>query len=335
MVIPTYNEESLIEKKIENTMNLEYPRDKLELIVIDCSSDKTPEIVGQYQQRYPNIRLIRQEKRTGLSDALNQAYEAAKGEIVIKSDSDSLVLKKEGIVEIVSYFADPKIGGVCGVRVASQKNPKLARSIEHNFRNLQIMLQIAESNLDSTVVAHGSLAAFRKDLIDKIDPKSAADDTELFVKIRKKGFRTIIDPNITTYEPAEENVHRRRKQMDRRTQGIVKVLFQNVDMLFNPKHGKYGFVSFPINFFLLIFSPYLLLLDFVAMVYLFSLSLQLLETIASAFLVSGAITLIYYKRLIPPLAAFLDTQISAFFAGIKLLTKGTEYQWEKTRPSGT
>jgi len=333
VVIPTYNEEKIIEKKIKNILTLSYPKEKLELVIIDCSDDRTPEIVQECQKRSQNIRLIKQEKRTGLADALNIAYEEANGEIVIKSDCDSFVLKKDGIRGIVSYFADPMIGGVCGIRITARNEPDSLRSIERNFRNLQVRLQIAESNIDSTIVAHGSFAAFRKRLIEKIDTTSAADDTELFVKIRKKGYRTIINPEVTTYEPAEENILKRRKQMDRRTQGIIKVLLQNVNILFNVRYGAYAFLIFPLNLFMLVLSPYLLMVDLAVFLFLCLPFFQLVGTVVIFFIILSLIILTYKVKLIPPVAAFIDVQVSALLAGLKLLFRGTEYKWEKTRPS--
>ncbi|MCK5660945.1 MAG: glycosyltransferase, partial [Methanosarcinales archaeon] len=78
IVVPTYNEELIISKKIDNILDLDYPLDLIEVIFIDSSNDKTPQIINSYQKKYSNIRLIDEGERVGLATALNKAYAAAK-----------------------------------------------------------------------------------------------------------------------------------------------------------------------------------------------------------------------------------------------------------------
>jgi cellulose synthase/poly-beta-1,6-N-acetylglucosamine synthase-like glycosyltransferase len=112
ILIAAYNEEQDIEKTVENKLDLDYPKDKLEIIVIsDGSTDKTDEIVRRYQDQ--KVRLIRQEPRAGKTSALNLAVPQAKGDIIAFSDANS-IWANDALAKLVGNFADPTVGYVTG-----------------------------------------------------------------------------------------------------------------------------------------------------------------------------------------------------------------------------
>jgi len=324
IVVPTYNEESIIAKKIDNILDLDYPLDMYEIIFIDSSTDRTPEIIKDYQKKYNNIRLIDEGERAGLATALNKAYAAARNEIVVKTDCDSF-LHKDALLHMAANFADKKVGGVCGKQVVINES-----KVEEGYRSIQSKLQIVESWLDSTIIFHGPFSAYRKDLIVPMDPASLADDSELAVKIRKQGYRTIIDPEVIFYEASQSRFMKRRMQKDRRGKGLIRLLLQHRDVLFNPKYGRYGMIVFPMNYFMMIASPYLLLALFLS-----SLFAVYSYTAAGALGVSvGVIVFMYLGQadklsIVEPVYSFIDTQISLLVGGLGLIfgkkSKGT---WE-------
>jgi cellulose synthase/poly-beta-1,6-N-acetylglucosamine synthase-like glycosyltransferase len=324
VVLPTYNEEKIIGGKLDNILGLDYPKEKLEIIVVDCSTDRTPKIVKEYAARHPFIHLIEESKRRGLATALNLGYKAATGDIVIKSDVDSLVLNKNALRRVTALFSNGKVGGVCGVRIGGE-------DVEGGFRNLQTVQQMAETMIDSTIVAHGSFAAFRKDLIEPIDVESFADDTELFVKIRRRGFRTVLDTDIRTYEPYGKSPNTRLKQMARRAGGIIKVLIENREVFFNPKYGRYGLIIYPLNLLMLALSPWMIPLGGVSLAVL-----TMAHVGAIAYLGVGAVVLamgLCYALSRPKLlAGFLDILISSFVGEVRLLLGVREHSWDKSRP---
>ncbi|MDD5472608.1 MAG: glycosyltransferase [Candidatus Methanoperedens sp.] len=313
MIIPTYNEELLIRKKLDNIFKLDYPAELIEVVIIDSSTDRTPEIIKEYQKRYGCIKLI-SEKRQGLATALNAAYAAAQNEIVIKTDCDSM-LEKDVLQKVASDFADPDIGGVTGKQVVINES-----EVEVGYRSLQSRVQIAESWIDSTIIFHGPLSAFRKKLIKPIDSDSVADDSELAIKVRKQGYRTIIDPEIVFYEASQSAFFKRRMQKDRRGRGLIRLLLRHKDVLFNSKYGNYGKLVFPMNYFMMIFSPYLILL-------LLSISFYILYQYNLMISASALILLLIFVYLgqanklyiLEPLYSFLDTQISLLAGGLSLV----------------
>lgn len=313
IVIPTYNEELLIGKKLDNIFKLDYPYELIEVVIIDSSTDRSREIIKEYQKKYNCINLITQ-KRQGLATALNTAYAAAKNEIVIKTDCDSM-LEKDVLKKVASDFADPCIGGVTGKQVVINES-----EVETGYRTLQSKVQVAESWIDSTIIFHGPFSAYRKTLIKPIDPDSIADDSELAVKIRKQGYRTIFDPEIIFYEASQSAFFKRRKQKDRRGKGLIRLLLRHKDVLLNPEYGNYGKLVFPINYFMMILSPYLILL-------LFSITFYALYQYSSAIAASAALLLFAFiylgqankLRVFEPAYSFIDTQISLLIGGLSLI----------------
>ncbi|MFC6726945.1 glycosyltransferase, partial [Halobium palmae] len=93
VVLPTYNEERIVESKLEDLLALDYPMGKVEVVVVDSSDDDTPEIVESFfaDRDAPSLTLIREEERRGLAAALNDAYAAADNEVIVKTDCDSRV----------------------------------------------------------------------------------------------------------------------------------------------------------------------------------------------------------------------------------------------------
>jgi len=322
IVIPTYNEESIISKKLDNVFELDYPPELLEVVVVDSSTDKTPEIIREYQKKFQNLRLI-QEPRKGLASALNTGYALARNEIVIKTDCDSL-LEKDVLLRVASNFASPAMGGVTGKQIVINKS-----KVEEGYRSLQSRVQIAESCLDSTIIFHGPFSAYRKNLIAPIDTNSLADDSELAIKIRKQGYRTIIDPGIRFYEASQSRFFKRRQQKDRRGKGLNKLLLQHRDILFNPKYGKYGAIIFPMNLYMMLVSPILLLLFFsLGIFFLFiqspSMALAVIALII-LFIYLGQAERLYFLE---PLYSFLDTQISLIAGIVGLLFGKKDGTWK-------
>lgn len=323
IIIPTYNEEMLIAKKLDNIFELEYPPELIEVVIIDSSTDRTPDIIGEYRKIHGCINLLR-EKRQGLATALNTAYAAAKNDIVIKTDCDSL-LKKDVLQKVAADFADPSIGGVTGKQVVINES-----RVEVGYRSLQSRVQIAESWIDSTIIFHGPFSAYRKKLIKPIDPDSIADDSELAIKVRKQGYRAVIDPDIIFYEASQSAFFKRRMQKDRRGKGLIRLLLRHKDVLFNPGYGKYGSIVFPVNCFMMILSPYLILL-------LLATSLYVMFQYNPALAASAFILLVLFIYLgqanrlskLEPFYSFLDTQISLLVGGLSLIFgKESSGTWE-------
>ncbi len=249
IVIPTYNEENIIRAKLENTVNIDYPKDRLEIIVIDSSTDRTPDIVEEYAKDHPYIKLVKTE-RQGVANALNKAYSMTKGEIVIRTDCDSM-LKEDSISNIVSNFVEERIGAVTG-RLMVLNN----EGLESNYRSIQHRIQIAESMLDSTYIFQ-PFSAFRKNLIKPIT--TSADDADVALNIRRQGYKAIYDPTSIFYEASPLDIKERIEVKSRRAVGHINLLWKNVKLCFNPTYSWYGMLVLPMNLFMISISPILMI----------------------------------------------------------------------------
>jgi cellulose synthase/poly-beta-1,6-N-acetylglucosamine synthase-like glycosyltransferase len=316
--VPTFNEEKHIARKLDNLLAQTYPIK--EILIIDCSTDKTVQIIEEYQRKYPSIiRLVKQPQRIGMARTLNEAFKLATGELFVKTDCDS-VSEPNALKELVANFADKSVGGATGICVADS-------GAEKYFRKVMTAVQVAESNIDSTLIAHSpSLLAFRTSLVQPVKENSVADDTEEFLLIRKKGFKTIIDPAVISREEVPEDYRVRRTQKNRRSQGIVKVLLENFDMLLNPKYRKYGTCVLPMEWFILILSPMLLIAFTAVLGYVLYLIHPLLAVVLIG-VITGA--LIQRSNM---LFAIIDTELSGLVGFIKSVIKGNgDGIWQKVR----
>ena len=313
--IPTFNEEGYIEGKLQNLLAQTYPVQ--EILIYDCSSDSTASIVEKYQKDYPRIKLIRQTERIGAARTFNQALLDARGEIVIKTDADVVLKSSDAIKDLVSNFSNPELGGASAVYVKE-------KGFEKWYRKFMKLIQVAESNIDSTLIAHTGLLAFRKSAVSLVDPNSMAEDTEEFILLRKKGFKTILDGSVEVEEEVPPNFTLRRRQRDRRAQGIIKAMLKNRDIFFNPKFKKYGFFVFPMEFFIISLSP----LNLLAMGGVLAYILYLINPYF-LILLCLPLALMFFRSNI--LFAVMDTQISGLIATLKFLLHKDQPLWSKSR----
>jgi cellulose synthase/poly-beta-1,6-N-acetylglucosamine synthase-like glycosyltransferase len=318
--LPTYNEEKNIAKKLDNLVSQTYPIK--EILILDCSTDSTVKIIEQYQRRYSNIRLVKQAQRTGAARTMNEAMDIVSkektAEIFVKTDCDSLS-GPEALRELIANFVDPKVGAVTGIYV-------IDRGVEKYYRRFMHSIQIAESNIDSTLIAHSCWLAFRTSLLEPVRQNSAAEDTEEFLLVRRKGFKTIIDPSVISSEEVPDNYKLRITQKSRRSQGIVRILQDNLNMLFHPKFRKYGTIILPIEWFILVLSPVLLIALTGVITYLLYLTNPLLALSLVAVIV-GAV--IHRSNII---FAIIDTEFQGLTGFLKSVLRGNgDGLWERVR----
>ncbi|RZV11166.1 cellulose synthase/poly-beta-1,6-N-acetylglucosamine synthase-like glycosyltransferase [Natrinema hispanicum] len=324
IVLPTYNEEQIVETKLDDLLALDYPMEKVELVVVDSSSDDTREIIREYfaDLDAPDLVLLEENERRGLAPALNDAYAAASNDMVVKTDCDSK-LSPNVLREAAANLADDDIAAVTGQNVEVLGGSE----VESGYRGVQSHIQQLESHLDSTLIFHGPFSAFENDALLPIDPNSLADDTELALKIRRQGGRVIFDPAVEYMEASHSEFVKRRKQKDRRGMGLIRLLVQHRDAL--GRYGKYGKVVLPFNWWFMIVSPWLLAVTLIvgtgAAVSLFD---------ASGLVVPGVVGVFAYlgqKDLLGPVQALysiFDTQVSLLRASVELLVGDSDGTWD-------
>jgi len=256
IVLPTHNEELVIKERIDNLLSLTYPQDKLEVVFVDDSTDSTSDVIRDYMKRFPQMRLVRFDERMGYSPCLIAGCRAAKGEVVVLAEASSF-MDQEIIGRLVSDLANPSIGMVTGNDVLLNQDDEAGRS-EALYLRLLDFVRKGESNMDSTIYMKGEAAAVKKDLIGDLQALEGCPgtaDTGIALLVRKRGGRTIYDPQVQFYEYAPSSHGERIRQKVTRGANLIKVIWHFREMFFGGKYGKFGLVTLPMTFAMLTFAP--------------------------------------------------------------------------------
>jgi cellulose synthase/poly-beta-1,6-N-acetylglucosamine synthase-like glycosyltransferase len=190
IIIPTYNEEGIIKYKIANLSKLIYPKDLLDLVVIDSDSkDKTVEIVKACaDEKNINVRILVEKERQGKSHALNNALMHCKGEVVIISDADCF-WPADILEKALPFLADPSVGAIGGPKLLFNSKQTWVTRMEEAYLKSANFLRIGESKAGSTVFFEGGFSAFKKMAIKKFDPyDTGSDDCGTIVGVIENNF---------------------------------------------------------------------------------------------------------------------------------------------------
>jgi cellulose synthase/poly-beta-1,6-N-acetylglucosamine synthase-like glycosyltransferase len=199
VLISAYNEESSIAATLENKLRLDYPPEKLEIIVVsDASTDGTDAIVAGFAQR--SVRLLRQEPRAGKTCALNLAVPQARGEILVFSDANSLYAP-DALRHLVANFADPTVGYVTGQMVYAGEDGTPVGDGCGAYMRYENALRSLESRTGSVVGVDGGIDAVRAALYRPMNPELLPDFV-LPLRVIEQGWRVVYEPRALLCESA-------------------------------------------------------------------------------------------------------------------------------------
>lgn len=203
LLIPAYNEEKVIEAKIRNALALDYPADKLEIVVAsDGSTDATNDIAARFTNS-GRVRLLAFSPNRGKTAVLNDAVGRLRGEIVVFTDAASM-LEPDAVRRLVACFADPRVGAVSGLyRIRNAAGAQLGPQ-EDFYWQYETLLKRMESDVHSILGAHGALYAIRKELYPYPEPSIINDDYVIPVRIVGRGYRVCYEPDAIAWEEAGE-----------------------------------------------------------------------------------------------------------------------------------
>ena len=199
ILIAAYNEAECIAETIENKLGLDYPRDRLEIIVVsDGSADGTDEIVRRYETS--GVRLIRQEPRAGKTSALNLAAGQAAGEILVFSDANSSYAP-DALKRLVENFSDPEVGYVTGKMIYTNPDGSPIGDGCTSYMKYENLLRSVETRVGSVVGVDGGIDAVRRSLYRPMNPDQLPDFV-LPLKVVEQGFRVVYEPRALLREQA-------------------------------------------------------------------------------------------------------------------------------------
>jgi poly-beta-1,6-N-acetyl-D-glucosamine synthase len=238
LVVAAYNEADFIERKLKNSLDLDYPADKLRLIFItDGSTDATPGIVRKYQ----SVLLLHDKERKGKVVAINRAMEYVETPYVIFSDANTL-LNRSGVREILKHYADAEVGGVAGEKkiIQGTKNGS-AGAGEGIYWKYESLLKKLDSDFFSVVGAAGELFSMKTSLFQVAGEDIILEDFVQSLQICMSGYIVRYEPKAFAEETASISMREEQKRKVRIAAGACQAMIV-LKKLFNP--FKYPILSF-------------------------------------------------------------------------------------------
>jgi cellulose synthase/poly-beta-1,6-N-acetylglucosamine synthase-like glycosyltransferase len=222
LLITAYNEEAVIAEKLENSLALEYPRDRLQILVAaDGSDDRTAAIVGSFADR--GVELSYSPPRRGKMAAINRAMPRVRGEIVVFSDANNAYVPS-ALRALVAPFADPQVGAVSGAKVIMRGDGALSES-EGLYGRYESYIKRQETAIGSCSAAAGEILALRRELFEEPPERIINDDFYMAIRMIKRGYRVVYAPEARSYErislSADDEIVRRTRIIAGRYQAIA------------------------------------------------------------------------------------------------------------------
>lgn len=236
--IAAYNEKDIIEQKIKNTLQLDYPSDKIKIVwITDGSNDGTPDILRSYE----GLTVLHQEGRSGKTAALNRGMDYINTPYVVYCDANT-ILHKDSIRNLITHFDSEKVGCVAGEkRISGEFYDKASGAGEGAYWKYEAIIKQLESEIYSTLGAAGELYAIRTDLFEKVDNDIIVDDFVNSLQIALKGYRIKYSPEAYAIESPSFNIKEELKRKIRIASGGFQVISRMPQLL---NIFKYGFLSF-------------------------------------------------------------------------------------------
>lgn len=250
-IIPCYNEEDIISTKINNTLALGNSVNEI-IIIDDNSSDDTFAIVKKLSAKNKKIKLLKNSEK-GKNSAVILGMKKSSSEIICMTDAD-IMIPADTLQKILPYFEKQNIGMVSlSTKLLNDKNSNYSFIYEKFIR----LIKTFQSRIDSVASPHGQALFFRKSL--DLIPTRQADDVDLAVQTRKKGYKVKYSKEVFFEEKIVEDQEKIKKQKIRRCKAVIDALLFHKDVLFNPKYGWFGFLCYPADLAIYVFSPFILL----------------------------------------------------------------------------
>jgi Glycosyltransferases, probably involved in cell wall biogenesis len=236
LIIAAYKEESVILQRLQNALTLDYPADRLEIIVgCDGNEDATAELVRTVDDS--RIRLMAFENRRGKPSVLNDCVEVATGELIAFSDANTF-WNRDALKLLVDHFRDSNVGGVCGQLLLT--DPATGDNVDGLYWRYENFLKKCEGQLGALLGFNGAIYAIRRELWTPIPPQTIVDDFLIGMRIHQTRRRLIFEEKAVAHEETAPSIsaefHRRAR--------IGAGGFQSLCWLLPLLSPHYGLVSF-------------------------------------------------------------------------------------------
>ena len=243
IIISAYNEEKVIERKLENITESTYPHYEV-IVANDASSDRTVEICQNFINNHPayDIKVNTVKNHLGKTNAQDEAVDVAKGEIIVFSDANSM-FKADAIDELVSYFTDDDIIYVCGSLIYAKDDDIASAVAENSYWDMELKMRKIESEIATIAAGNGAIYACRKSDYRRYNLVSSHDyEMPLYAGINHK--RALYNPKAIALEKTGQTSKDEFKRKVRMQRRILTNIFTNLRRLNIFEYGWFSFFHF-------------------------------------------------------------------------------------------
>ena len=243
IIISAYNEEKVIERKLENITESTYPHYEV-IVANDASSDRTVEICQNFINNHPayDIKVNTVKNHLGKTNAQDEAVDVAKGEIIVFSDANYM-FKADAIDELVSYFTDDDIIYVCGSLIYAKDDDIASAVAENSYWDMELKMRKIESEIATIAAGNGAIYACRKSDYRRYNLVSSHDyEMPLYAGINHK--RALYNPKAIALEKAGQTSKDEFKRKVRMQRRILTNIFTNLRRLNIFEYGWFSFFHF-------------------------------------------------------------------------------------------
>lgn len=234
LFVTAYNEKDYITQKVENSFQLDYPKEKVQYLwITDGSNDGTPDLLRKYEK----LEVHHSPERRGKMHAMNRGMKFVKAPVVIFSDTNT-ILNQSAIREIVAKFSNPEVGCVAGEkRIVEHDADAAAAAGEGLYWKFESWVKKMDYRLNTAVGAVGELFAIRRELFEEVETDTILDDFIISLRIAQKGYKIAYTPNAYAEETASLNVKEELKRKIRITAGGIQTMLRLKNLLNPFKNG--------------------------------------------------------------------------------------------------
>lgn len=337
VILSVFNEEAVAAIKIENLLSLDYPSEKLEILVgSDGSTDKTVEILKRCSGQ---VRFLESKKRRGKSAMLNDLVRQASGEILIFTDARQM-MDAGAIKELVANFADPEVGCVSGELVFQKTEGATAKGVGL-YWSYEKFMRYQESRIHSMLGATGAIYAIRRELFNEIPVDVVLDDMWIPLKIIQNGYRAVYDASARAYDEAAKRPQEEYRRKVRTLFGNYQI-FALLPGMLNPLKSPVA-VQLISHKLLRLMAPFFMFLVFLlnGMLYDYGDGYRLLFGLQAVFYVMGGIGWLAKDcryGILEPIAkvcyipyVFCLLNFAALMGFVKFIGRRQRVTWQKAR----
>ncbi len=324
-IVPVYNEEKVINQRIQNLLGIDYPKEKVEIVFVDGGSDDgTVEKIESQAKGLPlSVKIVKQGSRKGFNRAVIDGFNSTSGEVIFITGAEAQYAPDAPRI-MSNYFADPNVGAVNGTMKVSNVGAGLSTELESAYRSLYDFVRLAESNLDSPFDIKGEIAAMRRDVCQHLveNPqlsKKGCIDACISFQAKKDGYRTVYDPEAIYYEAAPESIHDSFKQQIRRAATLIENMLVFKNLILRPKYNLFGMLIMPAHFLMLIVLPFVFASAIVSFVILIVANPS--DYVLIGLVVVVILGFLFSRRV----QAFAKAQVALIIASLRMI-RGTETQ---------